>query len=397
MKLVSFVQLKNLRVLILYNTSLLIESDNRILTFPQLEALSLGSCNLTEFPEFIKKQVKLILLDLSNNHIHGVVPNWLWKSSLSFLDLSFNSIEFPNQLLLSDANFSSPNLRGLFLGSCNISTFPEFLRSLQHLKDLNLSNNKISGAIPNCFGNMSALESLDLHGNNFSGILPSFAKATQLRILKVSENRFEGKLPRSFVECTQLQILDVGNNMLHDMFPFWLERLPYLTVLILRENRFYGKLKHLKHKSVFPTLDVLDIASNQFSGELSIDFLQATQLSFSGALSVEFLQSLKAMAMIIDGNKAKPNYIGEQYYQDSVTIVNKGKCDKFDLPMPPPPGEDEEESWLDAMSIWKIALIGYASGLVVGICIGNTVLNELENKWVYKFKYYGKRNRRRSR
>ncbi|KAK8987927.1 hypothetical protein V6N11_065532 [Hibiscus sabdariffa] len=46
--------------------------------------------------------------------------------------------------------------------------------------------------------------------------------------------------------------------------------------------------------------------------------------------------------------------------------------------MPPPPGEDED-SWLDAMSTWHIALIGYASGLVVGLCIGYTVLNELGN------------------
>ncbi|KAK8585553.1 hypothetical protein V6N13_050531 [Hibiscus sabdariffa] len=134
MKLDMFVQIKNLRVLWLYNTSMLTESDNKTLTLPQLEALSLGSCNITEFPEFIKTQDRLINLDLSNNRIHGVVPNWLWKSSLSFLDLSFNLIEFPNQLLLSDANFSSPNLRGLFLGSCNISAFPEFLRSLENLK-----------------------------------------------------------------------------------------------------------------------------------------------------------------------------------------------------------------------------------------------------------------------
>ncbi|MFQ6654190.1 hypothetical protein Gotur_025277, partial [Gossypium turneri] len=72
MKLDMFVQLKNLKRLELSNLSLLIESDNRSLTFPQLESLSLWSCNLTEFPEFIKRQDKLVDLDLSNNHIHGV-------------------------------------------------------------------------------------------------------------------------------------------------------------------------------------------------------------------------------------------------------------------------------------------------------------------------------------
>ncbi|MFQ6628038.1 hypothetical protein Gotur_007833, partial [Gossypium turneri] len=302
-----------------------------------MSSLSLRSCNLTEFPEFIKAQDKLVELDLSNNHIYGVVPNWLWKSTLSWVDLSFNMIDFPNQLPSSDANFSVPKLRELYLEFCNISSFPEILRSLENLTELDLSNNKISGAIPNwawkkslhylnlannhlssldqllsnqsstssqsslprpiCnmsrlsgfnasynnlsgpipnyLGNMSALSRLDLHGNNFNGILPKFSKATQLWLLNVGENRLEGELPRSLAECTQLEVLDVGNNMMHDTFPFWLEKLTELKVLILRENRFYGQIKH---KFVFPTLDVLDIASNQFSGELSIDFVQATQL-----------------------------------------------------------------------------------------------------------------------
>ncbi|MFQ6657199.1 hypothetical protein Gotur_026984, partial [Gossypium turneri] len=304
-------------------------------------SLSLSSCNLTEFLEFIKRQDKLVDLDLSNNHIHGFVPNWLWKSGLSRLDLSFNMIDFPKQLPLNDANFSLPMLTVLDLRSCNISAFPEFLKSLENLEYLELSNNKISGAIPNwvwkkslqcqyltnnhlssldqvlpnqsstssqgsftfdasynmsqldifdvsynnlsgpipnCLGNMSALSWLGLQGNNFSGMIPKFSKATQLQFLKVSENRLEGKLPRSLAECTQLVVLDVGKNMMNDTFPFWLGKLPALKVLILRENIFYGQIKHFKHKSVFPTLDALDIASNQFSGELSIDFLEPTRL-----------------------------------------------------------------------------------------------------------------------
>ncbi|KAK8682380.1 hypothetical protein V6N13_054769 [Hibiscus sabdariffa] len=385
----SLLQLKNLRDLDLSNMSLLIESDKGSLTdFSKLESLRLRSCNLTEFPEFIKTQDKLTFLDLANNHIHGVVPNWLWKASLVWVDLSFNPIDFPKQLPSGDASFSHLTLGELNLESCNISVFPEVLKSSENLERLDLSNNRISGAIPNwvwkkrlrylnlsqnhfssldqllsnhsstssqaslpsyvcsmsrlyefdashnnlngpipnclcnmsqlwnfdishnnlsgpipnclenmsqldtfdvshnnlsgpipnCLGNMSALISLNLQGNSLSGILPEFSKVNQLRFLKVGENRLRGKLPRSFAGCTQLQVLDVGNNIMHDTFPFWLKKLPYLAVLILRENRFYGQIKHLNHKIGFPALDVLDITSNQFSGELSIDFLQATQL-----------------------------------------------------------------------------------------------------------------------
>ncbi|KAL4273124.1 hypothetical protein GQ457_13G029510 [Hibiscus cannabinus] len=666
MKFSMFFQLNNLRFLSLFEISLLIESDNKSLTFPQLDTLYLSSCNLTEFPEFIKTQDKLVELDLSNNHIQGVVPNWLWKSTLSWVDLSLNPIDFPKQFPFGDANFSLPMLTELRMGSCNISAFPEFLKSLENLKTLDLPNNTISGAIPNwvwkkslrdlnlannhlssldqllpnqcstssqgsptaaicnmsklryfdasynnlsglipnCLDNMSALTLLNLQGNNFSGALPEFSKANQLQFLIVSDNRLERKLPRSLAKCTQLEYLDVGDNMIHDAFPFWLEELTALTVLILRKNKFYGRIKYFKNKVVFPTLDVLDIASNEFSGELSINFFRVTQLrslkiggnklegklprslasctklevldlgnnmvhdtfpcwlqklpslkvlilrenrlygtitefdvergfpklrildiasnNFSGNLSIEFLQSLKAMMQMTNEDKAKLEYIGDNYYQDSVTIFNKGvemfyekvltiltcldlsnnsfhgripegiqilmslkvlnlshnsfsgeipsaldnlkdlesldlsqnnlsgkippqlasltflevlnlsynqlegsipqsnqlntfsndsyignpklcglplsrKCNEVGLPMPAPPEKDEEDSWLDVMSTWHIALVGYASGLVAGLCIGYTVLNELGNKWVDKFRMQGKRNRRRTR
>ncbi|OMO99275.1 hypothetical protein COLO4_13385 [Corchorus olitorius] len=484
---------------------------------------------------------------------------------------------------------------------------PNFLEISSRLVSLKISRSK-SGPIPNCLGSLTTLSMLELQGNNLTGNLPNFAKAAQLQILKVSDNRLEGRLPPSLAKCSELMVLDVGKNMLYDTFPLWLGKLPSLEVLVLRKNRFYGEIKHLpEHENVFPALDVLDIASNKFSGEVSsLHFLQATQIrtlkingnrlegklprslancsklevldlgnnmlhdtfpywldklpslkvlvlrangfhgtiqisgssesafpmlhildiasnNFSGELPVQFFQCLRAMMQImIDGNNAKPNYIGEDYYQDSVTIVNKGfeifyekiltifacldvsnnnfhgripqevkylkslqvlnlshnsfsgpippgmenltelesldlsqnnlsgkippqlnsltflaklnlslnqldgiipRGNQFDtfendsyygnsrlcgLPltrkcnevvgvptMPPPSPREDVDSWADAISVWKIALIGYAGGLVVGLCLGYTVLNELGNKWLDCFNTKGRRNRRR--
>ncbi|MBA0696312.1 hypothetical protein Goari_002872, partial [Gossypium aridum] len=275
--------------------SLLIGSHNKSRTFPQLETLQLSSCNLTEFPEFIKSQNKLTYLDLSNNRIHGLVPNWLWKSTLEVLHLSSNAIDIPNQFPFDDANSSFPMLRWLDLKYCNISMFPAFLKSQESLIALDLSNNQISGAVPNwvwkkrlwflylsnnsltsldqvssnqdslqipicnlsqlwvfnasfnklsgsipsCLGNISTLCILDLQQNNFSSSIPDFGGATLLSTLQVNDNKLEGKLPRSLANCTSLKILNLGNNTLHDTFPLWLGKLPRLMVLILRANRFY--------------------------------------------------------------------------------------------------------------------------------------------------------------
>ncbi|XVF84593.1 hypothetical protein PTKIN_Ptkin17bG0049700 [Pterospermum kingtungense] len=175
MKLDMLIQLKNLRRLDLSNLSLVIGSDHRNLTFPQLEELSLNYCNLTEFPEFIKNQHKLTILYLSNNQIHGVVPNWLWKTTLSWFDLSSNDIYFSKQFPSGDANssfsneshnssFIFPQLEFLRLRSCNLTEFPEFIKTQDKLVTLDLSQNQIHGVVPNWLWK-TTLSRLDLSSN----------------------------------------------------------------------------------------------------------------------------------------------------------------------------------------------------------------------------------------
>ena len=53
----------------------------------------MSSCNLTEFPNFLKAQNELQSLDLSNNNIEGKIPKWFWnvgKETLEYLNLSYN-------------------------------------------------------------------------------------------------------------------------------------------------------------------------------------------------------------------------------------------------------------------------------------------------------------------
>ena len=78
----KILKLQNLHELQLSSNhiSLLTKPSNNI-TFPKFGILGLESCDLDEFPDFLKNQDELKVLELSNNKIIGLIPNWMWNSS----------------------------------------------------------------------------------------------------------------------------------------------------------------------------------------------------------------------------------------------------------------------------------------------------------------------------
>ncbi|CAK7323957.1 unnamed protein product [Dovyalis caffra] len=127
------------------NSQLTIDySDN--LNLPQLQRLWFGSCNVSKIPSFLRNQDGLVELDLSNNKIHGTLPEWIWQlESLSYLNLSNNfltRIETPVPAPL----FSSLAFLDLSFNYLE-GSFPMFPSSINLLS---LSNNKFTGELPEC-------------------------------------------------------------------------------------------------------------------------------------------------------------------------------------------------------------------------------------------------------
>ncbi|KAJ0733437.1 putative non-specific serine/threonine protein kinase [Helianthus annuus] len=56
-------------------------------TLPALTTLVLASCNLKEFPSFLRFQTKLTRLSLGYNEIEGLVPDWIWNNSQETLPM----------------------------------------------------------------------------------------------------------------------------------------------------------------------------------------------------------------------------------------------------------------------------------------------------------------------
>ncbi|KAJ8528160.1 hypothetical protein K7X08_021852 [Anisodus acutangulus] len=279
-------------------------------TFPSLTTVILSSCELKDFPHFLRNVKTLELLDLSNNKIHGPIPNWFsgmrWDS-LWYLNLSHNSLTGHLQ------HFHYYNLRYLDLKFNFLQgQLPSSICNMSKLEFLDLSRNYFSESVPYCLGSMTKLLILDLRMNNFSGSLPPFCtQSTSLTTIVLNGNRFEGPVHVSLHNCVGLEVLDMGNNAINDTFPAWLGDLLELQVLILKSNKFHGPISTRK-KFCFPRLRIFDLSHNEFSGSLPAEvFLNFKAMMKNGTDKGDFRYMTVSNLSFVT-------------YKDSVRLVIKG-------------------------------------------------------------------------
>ncbi|KAJ9540410.1 hypothetical protein OSB04_026916 [Centaurea solstitialis] len=259
----------------------------------RLETIKLQSCKLgPSFPAWIQAQRHFRHLDISGAGISHRVPATFWHlpMELEFLNLSSNGINgrlpditshyfygYPGIDLsrnyfegmipfvpfrLSSLNLSGNRLSGTLSFLCQSSVDMD-------LTLLDLSNNLLSGRLPDCWQIFQKrLVVLNLSNNTLSGKIPySLGYLSQLEALYLRSNAFVGKLPMSLRDCIKLRFVDLGENKLSGNVPTWLgERLTDLSFLVLRSNRFYGTLP--PQLCWLNNLRILDLSKNGISGTI---------------------------------------------------------------------------------------------------------------------------------
>ncbi|KAK4407620.1 Receptor-like protein 35 [Sesamum angolense] len=355
-QLEKFQRLQNLGVLVLSNNNLSVDTsitNTSLSTFPQLSGLALASCKLHKFPDLIN-QHELKILDLSNNRITGEVPNWIWEignGKLFYLNLSLNLLvglqkpyHIPSSLILLDVhsnqlhgelpplpphaeymdyshnnfeksiplNIGNPTTKLVYLSLANNSlsgAIPTSFCNATQLQVLDLSANKLSGTIPPCLvQNLKQLGVLKFGGNNISGNIPNtFCVNCSLEILDISHNYLEGSLPVSLANCKSLQVLNVRNNNIDDGFPCMLPS--SLRILMLRSNRFHGQVRCSKS---WTNLQIIDIASNNFTGYLYTKSFLGMMLEKDARLKSDYIQYNRGFVY------------GDDYYRATVKVTAKG-------------------------------------------------------------------------
>ncbi|PSR93446.1 LRR receptor-like serine/threonine-protein kinase [Actinidia chinensis var. chinensis] len=302
---VSEVHFANLTSLTIFDASgnqLILEvSPNWIPPF-QLAEIELRSWYLgPQFPMWLHSQKGFSVLDLSCTGISDSIPSWFWNLSFSIqnLNLSHNQIKgkIPDildgdysMIYLGSNQFTGPlprlssNVTELDLSN---NAFSGDIRHFicdgkdesNRLTILHLGENLLSGEIPDCWMNWTALRVIKLGNNHLSGTIPSsLGNLLQLQSLHLRNNSLSGEVPLSLQNCTELVTIDLGWNQLVGSIHTWLGRsLSNLKILGLRSNNFYGEIpSELCH---FASLQILDLASNSFSGSIPRCFKNLTAMA----------------------------------------------------------------------------------------------------------------------
>ncbi|KAJ1419317.1 Leucine-rich repeat [Sesbania bispinosa] len=365
MQLKKLLELKNLTTLdISYNNLSVnvntISADHS--SFPDISNLNMASCNLKTFPGFLRNHSRLTSLDLSHNQIQGKVPNWIWRlenlqslnishnlltdlegplqnltSNLVALDISNNQLHGPmpvfpkyaSYLDYSRNKFSSviPTDIGEYLSLTNFlslsnnslhGNIPGSLCNASYLQVLDLSINNISGTIPSCLMTMTeTLGVLNLRMNNLKGPIPdSFPASCALRTLDLKKNKVNGQIPKSLANCLALEVLDLAKNQIIDGFPCLLKTISTLRVLVLRKNKFHGPIGCPKANGTWHMLQIVDLAFNNFSGELPGRSFTRWEAMMSAENQAE---------SEVNHIRFEVLQLSKLYYQDSVTVTSKGQ------------------------------------------------------------------------
>lgn len=92
-----------------------------------------------------------------------------------------------------------------------LTHFPKEILSKTNTINLDLSNNKLTGALPGEIKNLKMLEVLNVSNNQMTGIPAEIGQLLNLKVLNYSNNRITG-LPLELGNLTQLEILDLSGN-----------------------------------------------------------------------------------------------------------------------------------------------------------------------------------------
>ncbi|KAF2586067.1 hypothetical protein F2Q70_00035532 [Brassica cretica] len=381
-------------------------------------SLALASCNIFEFPKFLRTQTSLFYLDISQNQIKGQVPEWLW--SLPGLDGSIPRCFEKFNTKLTVLHLQNNSLSGKFLeesvsvgltsldvGHNQLSrelpkfndTFPFWLRLLPDLQFLVLRSNEFHGPIYSPEGslNFPKLRIFDISKNFFTGALPSdyFAGWSEMSsgvyTADNKQQRFIGIVFSNYLKSVVLankglemkllgtsfniyKSIDVSGNRFQGEIPKSIGLPKEMIVLNMSNNAFIGSIT--PSLSNLTNLQSLDLSRNRLSGKIPPELGKLT-----------FLAWMNFSYNNLEGPIPQGTQIQSQ--DSSSFLQNPGLCGA-PLQKTCSGGEEatiNEDKEEDQVLSWIAAGIAYVPGVFCGFTIGH-ILTSYRHDWFKRIFHY---------
>ncbi|XP_023927049.2 receptor-like protein 11 [Quercus suber] len=339
----------------------------------------------------------MVVLNLQNNNFCGILPGiYMEQSRLKAIDVSYNQLKGQVPRSLSDCTM----LEILLLGNNRFSdTFPSWLGKLPRLRVLSLQSNGFHGAIgkPESSLNFRKLQIIDVSFNNFTGKLPyeDFQSWTSMKVANLTFDRDNVYMvavistPLRYFNYFKIDVsytLEMTNKGIKTLY----EKIQdHLIAIDLSSNKFDGEISEVIGN--LKGLHLLNISNNIRIGPIpsslgNLTELESLDLSQNG-LSGEILQQLLQLTFLTFFN-ASNNHLtgpipqGKQFstFENDSYLGNTGLCGvpltkkckiSETLTQPPLNSEQGEGSNFPNKFDWVVIMMGYGSGLINEIVIGN--------------------------
>ncbi|KAG5551456.1 hypothetical protein RHGRI_009766 [Rhododendron griersonianum] len=369
---------------------------------------------------------------MSDNNLNGTIPPCLTSSDdLRVLNLSRNSlhgslpstVSLNSQLIMID--LSQNQLRG---------PVPRLLANCQMLEILVLGNNQIEDTFPSWLGANPELQVLVLRLNKFHGSIGNHKTDVmfpKLRILDLSSNGFSGNLPSEYFENWKAMKMASGERLTYmHTIPKWADRWvgywdhfdPEVSRMVCgdlwkeEENSEEAEKKGAKElsvKAVFVCFDVFYLSSKGLvlksellfgSRQVNGDFVLAWMNFFIAHRGTKIVppilecSALRALDKSFSVDQAKAVHRERAVYLEGnnsirlKTVHMMGildcvvslchRCVKILGPRRRhcTCSSQGDETEFSSGVFWMVMLMGFGSGLIVGLVIGTT-LTRRYHKW----------------
>lgn len=99
----------------------------------------------------------------------------------------------------------------LNLSNQGLTKLPDYVLKMSSLEELNISNNRISGALPAEIHNLKNLQILNVSNNQLTGVPAEVGQLQYLEVLDLSNNKLTG-LPHELGNLKKLKVLNLSGN-----------------------------------------------------------------------------------------------------------------------------------------------------------------------------------------